>query len=286
VRVSDAISPSINDVSNVNFAIKNPTLTLTSLNCGEFTGCNVVPITWTNTGLSNNVKIEVSYDNGLTWNIISNSTPNSGSYNWSVPNSVNSSACLIRISDATQSFIVDQSNAPFAISNNSQITLYSPNGGENLIGNSSVTVSWIATGVTANLTIQYSANNGTSWTTILTTAPNTGSYNWVVPNNIASSQCLLRIFETGTPCKTDQSNAVFSISTQVPIITITAPNTSVSWIYGAINPITWTISNGTVANVKLDYSINNGTTWTTIIASTPAAAGTYNWSIPNAPSTT
>jgi len=286
VRVSDAITPSINDVSNVNFAIKNPQLTLTSLNCGEFIGCNVVPITWTNTGLANNVKIEVSYDNGLTWNIISNSAPNSGSYNWSVPNSVNSSACLIRISDATQAFIVDQSNAPFTISNNSQIVLYSPNGGENLIGNSSVNVSWLATGVTGNLTLQYSANNGTSWTTISNTVPNTGSYTWTVPNTISSSQCLFKISETITPCKTDQSNAVFSISPQLPVMTITAPNTAVSWIYGAINPITWTISNGTVANIKLEYSINNGNTWTNIIASTPAIAGTYNWSIPNAPSTT
>ena len=287
VRISDAINPLISDVSNVNFTIANPTLTLTSPNGGnDLIGCNTFPITWTapNLPVGNNVKIEYSTDNGLTWNIVVASTANTGTYTWTIPNTVNSSNCLIRISDAAVSYVTDQSNAPFSITNNSQITLYAPNGGEVWTVGSSQTISWLASGVTGNLTIQYSTNNGTTWTTVSAAVPNTGSYTWTVPNAL-SAQCLVKIYETATPCKVDQSNAVFTIAAQVPVITVTSPNTAVSWIVNSTNAITWSITNGTLLNVKLEYSTNNGSTWTTIIASTPAASGTYNWNVANAPST-
>jgi len=284
VRISDVNNPLISDVSNVNFQIVNPTLTLTSLNGGNnLIGCNTVPITWTNVGVANTIKIEASYDGGLTWNLVTASTANSGTYNWTIPNNVNSSNCLIKLSDASVAYITDQSNAPFSIANNSQVTLYSPNGGEVWTANSIETISWVASGIAGNMTIQYSTNNGTTWTTVSTTVPNTGSYSWTVPN-VASALCMIKIFETATPCKVDQSNAVFTIAAQVPVITVTSPNTAVSWIVGSTNAITWSITNGTIANVRLEYSTNNGSTWTQIIASTPAASGTYNWIVPPSPS--
>jgi hypothetical protein len=66
-------------------------------------------------------------------------------------------------------------------------------------------------------------------------------------------------------------------------ITIISPNGIESWEGGTIHNITWT-SSGTFANVKIEYSTNNGTNWTTEIASTPND-GSYTWTVPNSPST-
>ncbi|MDR3666696.1 MAG: FISUMP domain-containing protein, partial [Ignavibacteriaceae bacterium] len=56
-----------------------------------------------------------------------------------------------------------------------------------------------------------------------------------------------------------------------------------NWQIGTTQKITWSLSN--VINIRIDYTTNNGTNWTNIIASTPTSAGSYNWTIPNAPST-
>ncbi len=52
---------------------------------------------------------------------------------------------------------------------------------------------------------------------------------------------------------------------------------------GSVHNITWT-STGTVPNVKLEYSADNGGSWTTAIAST-ANDGSEPWTLPFAPST-
>ncbi|NIN36322.1 MAG: hypothetical protein GTO60_15015, partial [Gammaproteobacteria bacterium] len=67
-----------------------------------------------------------------------------------------------------------------------------------------------------------------------------------------------------------------------PSITLTSPNGGEAWSVGVSHDITWT-STGSVGNVKIDYSVDNGTNWIEIIAST-ANDGAYAWTIPNNPS--
>ncbi|MDR3666001.1 MAG: FISUMP domain-containing protein [Ignavibacteriaceae bacterium] len=66
-------------------------------------------------------------------------------------------------------------------------------------------------------------------------------------------------------------------------LTLKSPVGGESWIIGTTHKITWGLSN--VINIKIDYSTNNGTSWINIITSTPNSAGSYNWTIPNTPST-
>jgi uncharacterized protein (TIGR02145 family) len=61
------------------------------------------------------------------------------------------------------------------------------------------------------------------------------------------------------------------------------PNGGENWQIGTVQNITWTSSY--IANAKLDFTTNNGTSWTAIIASVPASTGLYNWAIPYSPST-
>ena len=64
-----------------------------------------------------------------------------------------------------------------------------------------------------------------------------------------------------------------------PSVTVTAPNGGESWAAGSSHAITWTSAN--VANVKLEYTLDGGTTWSTITSSTAASAGSYTWSVPS-----
>jgi len=90
------------------------------------------------------------------------------------------------------------------------ITVTSPNGGENWQGGANHTITWTSSGTVGNVKIDFSSDNGSTWSTIITSTANDGTYTWTVPN-VSSSQCLVRIEETdGSP--SDTSNSVFSIS--------------------------------------------------------------------------
>lgn len=74
---------------------------------------NTYPITWDGVEDINAVAIEYSHDNGQDWNDV-NTVPNTGSYDWLVPD-VNSTECLVRVSDANDPDVSDTSDATFTI---------------------------------------------------------------------------------------------------------------------------------------------------------------------------
>jgi hypothetical protein len=89
-------------------------ITVTAPNGGEIWGVSTMQnITWTSSGVAD-VKIELSTDDGSNWTDIITSTPSSGTYNWTVPNTP-STQCLVRIVDTSNPSIVDESNAVFTI---------------------------------------------------------------------------------------------------------------------------------------------------------------------------
>jgi len=83
-----------------------------------------------------------------------------------------------------------------------------PNGTEVLVPGAVETVQWSNIGVTGNQTIQFSINNGSTWTTLSSTlAATVNQYAWTIPSNV-TSQALVRVFSGAI---TDQSDANFSI---------------------------------------------------------------------------
>ncbi|MBD3390813.1 MAG: PKD domain-containing protein, partial [Chitinivibrionales bacterium] len=107
--------------------------------------------------------------------------------------------------------------------------LISPNGGEYWAGGSSQTVTWNANAVVDDdllknqpISLDYSADNGAAWTSILSGFPNTGSATWTVPA-INSSTALLRIGAADSMNNVgyDVSDAVFTIDSEEPTGTVT-----------------------------------------------------------------
>jgi len=162
------------------------------------------------------------------------------------------------------------------------ITVTSPNGGENWIVGSNHNITWTSTNFNGNVKIEYSTNAGSTWNTIVASTANDGTEPWTIPN-APTTQARVRVSDAATGTPSDMSDANFTISA-VPTINVTSPNGGESWCVGSSHNITWT-STGSITNVKLEYSTNAGSSWITIIASTPND-GSESWVIPNTPSTT
>jgi len=64
-----------------------------------------------------------------------------------------------------------------------------------------------------------------------------------------------------------------------PSVQLNTPNGGEIWIAGTQQNITWT--SVSIDSVKLEYSTNNGNTWTTITQSTTASNSPYAWTLPN-----
>lgn len=77
-------------------------------------------------------------------------------------------------------------------------------------------------------------------------------------------------------CLKDETATVGSIQ-------ISSPNGGENLQVGTAQNIRWT--NSGVTNIKIEYSKDNGTSWSTVIANTLASKGSHNWTIPNTLST-
>ena len=122
---SEATPPAGNDFIAVavgahhSLAIREPgpgELTLLKPNGGEsLIAGRVYTIEWQSSGSINQVLIEYSDSNGVSWTAVSPANAgNSRRYNWLVPK-VNSQECLVRISEANDPGVSDVSNAVFTI---------------------------------------------------------------------------------------------------------------------------------------------------------------------------
>jgi hypothetical protein len=87
----------------------------------------------------------------------------------------------------------------------------SPNGGEDWRVDSTYDITWTSNGASGNVRIEYSTDNGSNWTELIASIPDTGSYPWMIPDN-PSDSCLVRVSDTvGNP--SDISDSIFTIST-------------------------------------------------------------------------
>lgn len=77
-------------------------------------------VEWTSSGVEGTVRIELGHEggHGVVWDVIAASTPNSGSYAWTVSGSVSTTA-RIRVSSVTSPEVADESDGYFEIRANS-----------------------------------------------------------------------------------------------------------------------------------------------------------------------
>ena len=92
------------------------------------------------------------------------------------------------------------------------VTVTYPNGGETVSVGGTCVITWTASSLT-DVRLRYSTTNGSSWADIATVddaSPSWLAYSWTVPND-PSTQCLIRIENSGDASMYDQSDAAFTI---------------------------------------------------------------------------
>jgi hypothetical protein len=153
-------------------------IVVTSPNGGEdWEVFSVQTITWTSTGVTGPVKIELSRDGCATWATIFPTTPNDGKQKWIVLRGATTQA-RIKVSSIFNPALFDISEANFTIVEPS-ITVTSPNGDESWKIGSTQTITWDSTSVLL-VKIELSRDGGATWTTIAASIANHGSKSWKV----------------------------------------------------------------------------------------------------------
>ena len=123
--------------------------------------------------------------------------------------------------------------------------------------------------------MQLSRNGGGTWTTLASAAPNTGSFAWTA-TGAASTTAIVRVVASG-PAATGVSGTFSLVAGSV---TVTSPNTAVTWTIGTLHAITWTHNAGAGAQFKIEVSRSG--TWSVIADAVPAASattGSYDWTV-------
>ncbi|MCB2197864.1 T9SS type A sorting domain-containing protein [bacterium] len=163
------------------------------------------------------------------------------------------------------------------------IVLISPNGGEDLVAGSTVSISWSSMMIEGGIKVEWMPDfpDG-NWITIYEDTPNDISEPWVV-DGPATTSARVRVSSVMTPALMDTSDADFSVV--VPSITITAPNGSEEWVLGETENITWTTENLTgrlVLELNRSFPSEN---WETVHPNM-SDGGTQAWIVNGEPSTT
>ena len=279
VRISDAADATVLDVSNADFSI-NAEFAVTAPNGTEiWVVGDSHDIDWTNTGTVSNVKLEYSTDGGSTYpNEIIAATPNNNSYSWTIPDAIGTTV-RVRVSDVTNLSANDFSDGNFEIQGS--LTLTAPVGGEDWVYNTAHDITWTKTGTIATVILKYSTDSGSTYPNTIASGVDATlgtPYSWTLPDDL-SIACRVKVTNEADGDVNDASVGDFTIKGSLDL---TAPDGAETWIVGGVENIVWTKS-GSIANVKLEYSVNSGLTYpNVIIASTAASALSYPWDIPDA----
>jgi hypothetical protein len=138
------------------------------------------------------------------------------------------------------------------------VSLLQPNGGEFWIQGQTKQIRWARTGDVDSVRLDYSTNNGTTWTPIATTPAIPTSYNWLVPA-VTTTQARVRVTWTDSSNVTDQSDNVFTISGPAALISIANDSLRATAQYG--NNVAFdTLRISNTGTITLNWT-STGTTW-------------------------
>ena len=160
------------------------------------------------------------------------------------------------------------------------ITVTSPNTLVNWAVGSLQQITWNHNlGSGTSVKIEVSRNGGGTWTTISASAPNTGSYAWLVTGP-TTTNARIRVSWTSNLSVSDSSDISFKIATGS--ITVVVPNTAVTWGIGTTQTISWSHNLGPSSSVKIEVSRNAGNNYSLVaasVANSGATSGSYVWTV-------
>ncbi len=240
VKVSD-LRTSASGSSAGDFSIPAApcSLDLTSPDGGEIWMQGTThPISWNSSACGDSVRLEL-LAGGAPCLVIAGSTPNDGSFSWSVEGCVSQSGYSVRVLDL-DSGAGDASAGPFTIPlPPCDLELVSPNGGESWQEGTDHEITWNAAYCVTDVRIEL-LRQGLPCETLAEHAPNTGRF----PGNPVrcgtdETGYAIRIIDLSGD-DSDVSDATFSIPAPPPCRPqVTSPAAGERWLEGTSHEILW-----------------------------------------------
>ena len=204
-----------------------PTVTLLTPAAGDILemGSRHV-ITWTSADDSGTVaiRLEWSPNSGISFGLIDSVDTDTAKYDWFVP-IVATTGALVRVIvyDADGNATADVTDGVFAIiapppsdSISPTVHVLEPNGGDSLLANTIHTIRWTAADnqIIASLRIDYSGDNGATYTTVDSLSFNVGTYIWATPTTDSdSARIRVMVWDNVGNAASDESDAPFTVWT-------------------------------------------------------------------------
>ncbi len=302
IRICDSDFPSADPDACQESGIFSITgITVDQVPAGSYIVGTTLAVSWAQEGLSGSqVRLAYSPNGGTSWKDMAGaactlpcgtlvSTGPTGSYTWTIPNDLSRNV-LVRVADAGgQAFGV--SNA-FGIAG--KLTVKEPKPPKNffLVG-SEMRIRWDTVGAITKVRVDYSLDNGGTWTSIATGITNNNDFRWnPVPTTVVSNNMLVRVVDADgiDPGATHPYTEGRSDTAGLPPIQVgakfsfAAPVGGERWAVNSQQPVGWSVTGGGVTSVKLAYS-TDGTTYTDLalkaMAGTSEETATHAWTIPD-----
>ncbi len=109
------------------------------------------------------------------------------------------------------------------------LTLTYPNGGEKFVPGSGEAIHWDAYNTTDPFTLEYSTNNGGSWTTITTLGPTTTNFYWSSVPSELTGEALIRITSGSYQDESDGNFSMAPLVTGLTLDQVCPDEASFSW---------------------------------------------------------
>ena len=149
-------------------------------------------------------------------------------------NIISSNNCKIKVQSNSDTNIFDVSDGLFQIKGSVEaFNIITPNGGDLIYNGTSSFIYWedIINQKVSNVDISFSSDNGKNWNVIANNLQNNGVYSWVVPSDIKSNKCLIKI-SSSLDSKLDSGRIVIESFTALlvcwPSLTVTEHSTTSS----------------------------------------------------------
>jgi hypothetical protein len=163
-----------------------------------------------------------------------------------------------------------------------KVTVISPNGEELFATGELVDITWGAPAQAVKFKLFYSVDNGVTWVAITKDFVTEKTHQWTVPALTANKKsCLVKVVgynSKNVSVGSDRSNKPFTIE----VVKLTYPEGGGTFYSGEKEILTWTVNatKNPVASIKLYYTKNGGTTWTSITTLTDGELTSHEWTVP------
>lgn len=231
--------------------------------------------------VNTNVKIEL-YD-GTAWSTLVSSTPNDGVENVKIPypNTTFVTDGKIRIT------LIEDSNVTGTVESvyidvPDRITITNPTSTSDWPAGSTQNVTWTSLEIPSTDHVKIEIYNGTVLSTLINSTLNDGSQNITVPSvtSTVNDATVKLTWIEGSDFFNVSSNFTISLPAS---IAISNPTSSTSWSAGSTQTVQWS-SSGIPASDNLKIEFYNGTSWSTLVSSTPND-GSQGITVPSIPLT-